>query len=180
MGFEMAIGKRQLGRKYKERRDLASILSEKFQWMLAFNRVGLENFKVNEFQRGDMCRVEHHRGSLAGLPSFFPTQRTQAPAIARLETWEMVFRRWCAEIIADRLAEFQKFGGDLSADEMQAHILASGIATARAIETGQRILAARCQWGPQYVFRSAQSYFPFTCISDRCSGAIFNRTSQAT
>ncbi len=99
-----------------------------------------------------MCGLQMHFGCAALIMGLQKTTRTQAPAVAGLETGKVKLWPRRAQVIADIFRIGQKFGCHHGADRMAALILGTGIARAIPKEPGQRFPRA---WGkntPQNVY----------------------------
>src|ERR1700675_179258 len=102
----------------------------------------LQIFQSDEIERALVRGVENDAWRAAGLERFAPSRRTQAPAVAGLQSGktEIGYRR--AQVVAARKGEFQELPGHQRANRMHAVIVASGIAATVAIETGQGFACA--------------------------------------
>ena len=80
-----------------------------------------------------------------------PAHRDHAPAVAGLQTGEIVFRARGAQVIADGSLMLEEFRGHDGADGMATQILRTGATAAVAVEAGQWIGAALFQRPPKHV-----------------------------
>lgn len=96
--------------------------------------MGLQIRQIHEFDGRTVRGAEFDLRGHAVLEGLLPAGGTQAPAIARLEAGEVVFRHGGGEVIADGLGIFEKFFRDLHADHMHALVERSGAAIPIAVK----------------------------------------------
>src|SRR3546814_11088757 len=70
----------------------------------------------DQFKRFLVRRLQHHAWGKACLPRFFPPGRAQAPAIALVQSREIIFGPWRGQIIAHGLGKSQELIGNRNAD----------------------------------------------------------------
>jgi len=113
----------------------------------------LQLLERHDLQGHRVGRLEHDLRCGVGVQRLLPACRAQAPAIARLQPGETVFRHGRGQVVAPGLGEGQELGRHDGANRVQAHVLAAGIAAAITIEAGQRGEGAGLQRSAQHVDR---------------------------
>jgi hypothetical protein len=95
--------------------------------------------------------LEDNFGGNASFKCLLPAQDAQAPFVAWLKTWEAVPRGRSHQIIALRLAKFEKLCRYYCADGVSADILRAGLTVAVAKETSSRRETATLKFGAKNV-----------------------------
>src|SRR4051812_24734867 len=80
-----------------------------------------------------------------------PVHRGDAPTVARHEPGEAELRHRCAEVVADAALVVEELGGHDGADGVAAEVFRSGVATAVAVEAGERVGAAGLEVAAQHI-----------------------------
>ncbi len=116
------------------------------------DRMRLQVFQIAKRQTSFMRRCQHDLRCEAGLQRFLPARRTQAPLVARLQSWKTPLQIGSRKIVPGRFRKCQKLGRQHHADRMRTHILRPRIAAAITKKAGHRRRAANAQLTAQHVF----------------------------
>lgn len=76
------------------------------------------------------------------IESAFPAGDTDAPFVARLESWEAPLGARRDQVVPIKHREIEKLLGDFYADRVLANIFRSSSAKAITVKSGQRLSAA--------------------------------------
>ena len=94
----------------------------------------LKLLKVDKFQSRNVSGLKMHLRRPSGFKCLFPPLHTQAPAVPRSDTWKLILGNRRAEVITDGARELQKLGAGFDTDQVQPHILRTGVAAAISIK----------------------------------------------
>ena len=120
---------------------------------LQLQRVRLQFFERDKFQRRRVRRFEIDGRSNAVLERILPSCHAHAPFVARLESGKIPFRMRRDEIVAIEHGKIEELTRHLRAHGMQPDIARSGAAESIPIKSGERITAARFQLSSENVCR---------------------------
>src|SRR5262245_29059787 len=115
------------------------------------NRVPLKVFEIDELQRVDVCRFQHHRTGEPGFERLLPPRNAHAPPVARLESGKPVHRERRTQVVSDVLLVREELGRDLTADRVQPFIFRTGVAAPVAVEARERAGGTGLQWAAENV-----------------------------
>ena len=108
-------------------------------------------FEADELQGVDVGGFEDDGRSLNGIECLRPAGDAEAPLIARIQAWKVVFRDGGGKVVAALPAEGEKGVCHHRADRVQAFVIRSGAAVAVTIKAGDGPVAAGLQWGSEDV-----------------------------
>jgi hypothetical protein len=98
-----------------------------------------------------MRRREYHGTGGSGSECLPPSGSAHAPLISRIESRESVVGHRRSKVIAVVGAEGEELGRDAAAHHVHAGIVTTILATAGAVEAGNRIVRAGLELGPEHV-----------------------------
>jgi hypothetical protein len=105
----------------------------------------LKALAIYELEGGEV-RCFHDDGwGLAGLEGFLPSLGAEAPAVAGLETGEVILEARRGEVVASLFGEGEKFGRHHGADSVNAAVIGTEPAVAIAHEPSHGIHSAGFQ-----------------------------------
>src|SRR5712691_7465854 len=117
----------------------------------AFQRVRLEIFEGDEFERGSVSGFKIDGRSAIVIERGFPARHADTPFVAGFESGKSPFRMVFYYIVSIEHREIEKLTSDAYADRVQAEIFRAGATKSVAIKPGQWIAAAAFQFGPENV-----------------------------
>lgn len=115
--------------------------------------VGFEVGEVDEFQGGGVGGGEDDRRGTTGVGGILPAGDAEAPEVAGLQAWEVMFRGWRDQVVALGDREGEEFRGHFGADDVDAMVAGAGTAVAVSVETGAGLSATNLQLSAQDVGR---------------------------
>src|SRR5580692_11748391 len=101
--------------------------------------VGDQVAQLHPLEGGGMGGLEHDGRCHPRLEGLLPARCAQAPLVARLEPVEAELGMRGREVVADGGGEGQEVRRDPGADGVHAQVFGAGVATAVAVEAGQRV-----------------------------------------
>ena len=94
----------------------------------------LKMLKVDKFQSRNVSGLKMHLRRPSGFKCLFPPLHTQAPTVPRSDAQKLILGNRRAEVVANCARELQKLGAGFDTDQVQPHILRTGVAAAISIK----------------------------------------------
>ena len=112
----------------------------------SLNRVRLQFFQADEFQRRRVSCLEIDLSGETAFQGRLPASDTNTPFVAGLDSWETILGSGRDQVVSIEDGEIEKILIDQNANRVQADIFRSRSAITIAIESGQRIPATALQF----------------------------------